>query len=52
MDEYGVIVEQGDNVVKFAFNRMSDAMKFAADCFEVGDEGTKVTMYYKNNKEE
>lgn len=47
-----VQVMQGDNIVKFAFNKLSDAISFASDCLEVGDPETSIYIATKDDKEE
>ena len=45
MEKYHVILEQGDNVIRFAFNRLCDAQEFMNTCIETVDTGTKVIFY-------
>ena len=39
-------VSQGGDPIRFSFNEkyLEDAMKFAGDCIETGDEGTYVSI--------
>ena len=39
-----VTVIQDENGVMFGFNLLNDAVRFAEDCLECGDKGTKVMI--------
>lgn len=45
MSRYKVILQQGENIIKFAFNEYKDAQEFILTCMECADKGTMVTFY-------
>jgi hypothetical protein len=49
---YKVTVFQRDGSVEFEFNQISDAVKFAGTCMEVGMPETKVCIKSEKKEEE
>lgn len=45
MEKWIVLIQQDDNVVKFRFNEMSDAIEFIQTCAETADHGTIIQLY-------
>lgn len=45
MEQFKVILQQGENIIKFAFNEYKDAQEFILSCMECADKGTMVTFY-------
>lgn len=39
-----VIKQQGENKVRFGFNKSSDALSFVETCMECGESGTEITI--------
>lgn len=50
MDRYKVDLQQGENIIHFAFNDFDDAKEFAVECMECADAGTKV-IYWEDTEE-
>lgn len=41
---WAVSVKQNNEIVKFGFNEMVDAIEFTSQCLECGDQGTEVSV--------